>query len=72
MRRQWLCYDAVTAWETYVEDRIREEVGERLRVVNGSYVGKFVLNRLEDELKRFHSPASDKIRKLFLAIWSST
>ena len=43
---------ALTAWETYVEDRVREEVTLRLRVVDGSYVGKFVLTRLEEELKR--------------------
>ena len=57
---------ALTAWETYVEDRVREEVARRLRVVNGSYVGKFVAMRLEDELKRFHNPASDKTKRLFL------
>jgi hypothetical protein len=57
---------ALTAWETYVEDRIREEVTGRLRVVNGSYVGNFVLGRLEEELRRFHNPTSDKTRKLFL------
>jgi len=56
---------ALTAWETYVEDRVREEVQARLKVVNGSYVGKFVTARLEDELKRFHNPSSDKTRKLF-------
>lgn len=57
---------ALTAWETYVEDRVREEVARRLRVVTGSYVGKFVAARLEDELKRFHNPTSDKTKKLFL------
>ena len=56
---------ALTAWETYVEDRVLEEVTARLRVVNGSYVGKFVLRRLEEEMKRFHNPTSDKTRKLF-------
>jgi hypothetical protein len=56
---------ALTAWETYVEDRVLEEVTARLRVVNGSYVGKFVLRRLEEELKRFHNPTSEKTRKLF-------
>lgn len=57
---------ALTAWETYVEDRAREEVARRLRVVNGSYVGKFVAAKLEEELKRFHNPSSDKTKKLFL------
>lgn len=57
---------ALTAWETYVEDLVLEEVTSRLRVVNGSYVGKFVLKRLEEELKRFHNPTSEKVRKIFL------
>lgn len=56
---------ALTAWETYVEDRVLEEVTARLRVVNGSYVGKFILRRLEEELRRFHNPTSEKARKLF-------
>jgi hypothetical protein len=56
---------ALTAWETYVEDCVLEEVTARLRVVNGSYVGKFVLRRLEEELRRFHNPTSEKARKLF-------
>jgi HEPN superfamily RiboL-PSP-like protein len=56
---------ALTAWETYVEDRVREEMQHRLRVVDGSYVGNFVLARLEDELKRFHNPNTEKTRKLF-------
>ena len=56
---------ALTAWEIYVEDRVPEEVVARLRVIDGSYVGKFVLRRLKEELKRFHNPTSDKTRKLF-------
>lgn len=56
---------ALTAWETYVEDRVREEVQARLKVVNGSYIGKFVTARLEDELKRFHNPNAEKTKKLF-------
>jgi hypothetical protein len=56
---------ALTAWETYVEDLVREEVSSRLRVVDGSYVGKFVHGRLNEELKRFHNPTSEKTKKLF-------
>jgi len=56
---------ALTAWETYVEDRVLEAVTARLRVVDGSYVGKFVLHRLEEELRRFHNPTAEKTRKLF-------
>ena len=57
---------ALTAWETYVEDRILEAVQSRLRAVNGSPIGKFVTAKLEEELKRFHNPTSEKTRKLFL------
>jgi hypothetical protein len=57
---------ALTAWETYVEDRLTEAVTTRLRVVNGSYVGKFVLSRLNEELKRFHNPTAEKTYKLFM------
>jgi hypothetical protein len=56
---------ALTAWETYVEDLVREEVSSRLRVIDGSYVGKFVHARLNEELKRFHNPTSEKTKKLF-------
>lgn len=57
--------DGPYAWETYVEDRVREEVTLRLRLVDGSYVGKFVLTRLEKGLKRFHNPNAEKTRNLF-------
>ena len=57
---------ALTAWETYIEDRIQEAVSLRLKAVNGSPIGKFVESRLADELKRFNSPTSDRTRKLFL------
>jgi hypothetical protein len=56
---------ALTAWETYVEDRVMEEVQASLRFVHGSHVGKFVLARLEEELRRFHNPTAEKTKKLF-------
>ena len=56
---------ALTAWETYVEDRILEAVQGRLRALNGSPVGNFVMGRLQEELKRFHNPTSDKTKRLF-------
>ena len=57
---------ALTAWETYVEDRAAEAVTARLKAVNGSSIGSFVNNKLAEELKRFHNPTSDKTGKLFL------
>src|SRR5689334_22476233 len=57
---------ALTAWETYVEDRVIEAVQARLRVLEGSSVGKFVAGKLDEELKRFHNPTSEKTKRLFL------
>ena len=57
---------ALTAWETYVEDRVIEAVQARLRVLEGSSVGKFVSGKLDEELKRFHNPTSEKSMHLFV------
>ncbi|TDS82183.1 hypothetical protein EDF71_10899 [Comamonas sp. JUb58] len=57
---------ALTAWETYVEDRAIEAVTARLKAVNGSPIGDFVNNKLTEELKRFHNPNAEKTKRLFL------
>ena len=57
---------ALTAWETYVEDRIEEAVQARLRAVSGSAIGNFVSSRLTEDLKRFHNPNADKTRRIFM------
>lgn len=57
---------ALTAWETYVEDLLLEEVTERVKIIEGSYAGKFVLGRLHEELRRLHNPKSEKVRRLTL------
>jgi len=56
---------ALTAWETYVEDRLLEEMNRKLGVVAGSYVGNFVLKKLHTDLKQFHNPSSDKTKRIF-------
>lgn len=56
---------ALTAWETYVEDRVVESMNKRLQVVVGSYVGEFIQNKLQVELKQFHNPTSAKTKRLF-------
>ena len=50
---------ALTAWETYVEDRLLEEMNKKLAVVAGSYVGEFVSKKLQNDLRQFHNPNSD-------------
>jgi hypothetical protein len=57
---------ALTAWETYIEDRVQESVSGRLKALDGSPIGKFVTLKLTEELKRFHNPTSEKTKKLFL------
>jgi len=56
---------ALTAWETYVEDRLVEEMNKKLDVVAGSYVGDFILKKLNADLKQFHNPSSDKTKRIF-------
>ena len=57
---------ALTAWETYIEDRLNEAVQARLRAVAGSTIGNFVGNKLADELKRLHNPTPEKTKQLFV------
>lgn len=57
---------ALTAWETYIEDRIRESVDAQLRVLNGSRIGSFMDRRLTLELKQLHNPSSEKVKRLFV------
>jgi hypothetical protein len=56
---------AMTAWETYVEDRIQEAASERLSGIADSTIGQFVKSKLDDEIKRLHNPTSDKTIQLF-------
>ena len=55
---------ALTAWETYVEDRVRETVTLRFGS-DSSQPARFMMMKLNEELKRLHNPTSDKTRKLF-------
>lgn len=55
---------AMTAWETYVEDRVLEALQSRLNG-DGGAAAKFMLMKLEEELKRFNNPTSAKTKKIF-------
>ena len=56
---------ALTAWETYVEDRVQESVSERLNSLQDSLVSSFMQSRLEEEIKRLHNPNYEKTVQLF-------
>ncbi len=57
---------ALAAWETYVKDRIQTEIDTWLQAVDGSPVGKFIRRRLEEDLKRFFNPNSERTRRIFI------
>ena len=56
---------AMTAWETYVEDRIQEAAAERLQNLNDTAIVTFVRSRLDDDVRRLHNPSSEKTIQLF-------
>lgn len=56
---------AMTAWETYVEDRVVEATNARLHHLAGSSIATFVKSKLNDEIKRLHNPTSEKTLQLF-------
>jgi hypothetical protein len=56
---------AMTAWETYVEDRVNEAAAARLAKVGDESIGEFVRKRLDEEIKRLHNPNAEKTLQLF-------
>ncbi len=56
---------AMTAWETYVEDRVLEVATDRLHRLDDAVTAKFVRSRLDDDIKRLHNPSSEKTIQLF-------
>ena len=56
---------AMTAWETYVEDRVFEATEERLSGLKDNSIATFIKNKLEEEIRRLHNPNSDKTIQLF-------
>ena len=56
---------AMTAWETYVEDRLVEACDERMRKVKDGSISAFFKSKLADEIKRLNNPAYGKTIELF-------
>lgn len=56
---------AMTAWETYVEDRVLEAAAARLTGVSDPSLASFVKSRLNEEIRRLHNPSSEKTIQLF-------
>lgn len=56
---------AMTAWETYVEDRVLEATDKRLNGLHDTSIAKLVRFKLDEEIKRLNNPTSDKVIQLF-------
>ncbi len=56
---------ALSAWETYIKDRFKEEVAVWLCSLDNSPVGKFIQRKVDEDLKRFFNPNSQRTKKLF-------
>jgi len=56
---------AMTAWETYVEDRVLEATFERLRGSQDSTLAEFFLSRLKEDVAKLNNPTSAKTLQLF-------
>ena len=57
---------AITAWETYVEDRAAEALEERIKAVAGSPFADLISKKFQDDLKRLNNPNSIKTCNLFM------
>ena len=55
---------AMASWETYVKSRVIEEFDALLQATDGSSIERFARRRLEEDLKRFFNPNSDRTRHL--------
>ena len=56
---------ALAALETYIEDRITEAASAKAQGAKESLLGRFYTDSLENDLRYFHSPSTDRVRNLF-------
>jgi len=59
---------ALTAWETYIEDRFKELVDTNIRGIKGSPVYHYIDQKVNNDLRYFHTPNSRKVKELFLPL----
>ncbi len=56
---------AMTAWETYVEDRVEEACAKRLSGLTDQSIADLVQCKLTEEISRLNNPASGRTIQLF-------
>ncbi len=57
---------ALTAWESYVEDRAAEALADRIAFISGSPVAEFITKKFNEEIKRLNNPNATKTKSLFM------
>lgn len=56
----------LTAWETYIEVWLNEQLSQKISVLKGSFTGDYIQKKLAIEIKRLNNPNSEKVRQLSL------
>lgn len=56
----------LTAWETYIEAWLNEQLCQKISVLRGSFAGDYIQKKLDIEIKRLNNPNSDKVKQLSL------
>jgi len=56
----------LTAWETYIEAWLNEQLCHKISVLKGSFAGDYIQKKLDIEIKRLNNPNSDKVKQLSL------
>jgi hypothetical protein len=56
---------AMTAWETYVEDRLDEALEARLKTLSDPKIAQLIRKKLTDEISKLHNPNSLRTLQLF-------
>jgi len=56
----------LTAWETYIEAWLNEQLCHKLAILKGSFAGDYIQKKLDQEIKRLNNPNAEKVRLLSL------
>ena len=56
---------AMTAWETYVEDRLCEATDRRVANLGDQAIAGLVRSKLDQEISKLHNPTAEKSTELF-------
>lgn len=54
----------LTAWESYIEAFLVEQLTKKICGIKGSFAGNFIQKKLDAEIKRLHNPTSEKVKQL--------